>query len=55
MTFSELPIGAQFKFFAGGSILTKTGSRSYSAPQWGQSGMPADPDQEVIPYEPGES
>jgi hypothetical protein len=34
MTFNELPIGDHFKFYASGSLLTKTGPRTYSAPQW---------------------
>lgn len=49
VTFGELGEGQLFRFFANGSLLTKTSPRSYAAPQWGQSGMPADPEQEVIP------
>jgi hypothetical protein len=49
MKFSELPIGAMFKFFEGGSLLTKTGARSYAAPQWGHADLQTDPGTGVIP------
>jgi len=49
--FGDLPDGALFRFFEGGSILTKTGTHTYSAPQWGQIGMRADQAQKVIPYD----
>lgn len=48
MKFNELPIGALFKFFEGGSLLTKTGSRSYAAPQWGHEDLRTDPETKVI-------
>lgn len=51
LTFADLPIGALFKFFKGGSTLIKTSERSYSAPQWGQSDMPASPEQTVLKVE----
>ena len=50
MTFGELPVGAHFRFFAGGSLLTKTGPRTYEAPQWANHvDLPTEPDNEVIP------
>lgn len=49
MTFSELPVGKMFKFFEGGSLLTKTGARSFAAPQWGyEDDLRTEPDNEVI-------
>lgn len=48
-TFASLAIGERFKFFEGGSLLTKSGSRSYDAPQWGQFGNRAtDVEQTVL-------
>ncbi len=50
MTFADLAIGARFKFFEHGSLLTKTGPHTYDAPQWGQLGLTAyNPLQTVIP------
>lgn len=48
MKFNQLPIGALFKFFEGGSLLTKTGTRTYAAPQWGHEGLHTNPEKEVI-------
>lgn len=48
MTFSELPVGQMFKFFEGGSLLTKTGARNYAAPQWGHVDLQTEPGTEVI-------
>lgn len=48
-SFASLAVGERFRFFAGGSLLTKSGSRSYDAPQFGQSGNTAtDVEQTVI-------
>jgi hypothetical protein len=49
--FGDLPDGALFRFFEGGSLLTKTGAWTYTAPQWWHFGMTADPAQKVIPYD----
>ena len=35
--FKDLPIGANFRFFERGSLLTKTSERGYSASQWDQT------------------
>jgi hypothetical protein len=52
MRFCDLEVGQPFKFFEGGSVLTKSGSRSYDAPQWGQFGnVTYDKEQTVIPVE----
>lgn len=49
MSFDELPIGAMFKFFSSGSLLTKTSAHGYSAPQWGQhDNRVSDLDQQII-------
>lgn len=50
--FKDLAIGQQFRFFPSGSLLTKTGARSYDAPQWGQRDQPANPETVVVPAEP---
>lgn len=53
VTFRELEVGQTFKFFQGGSVLTKSGPRRYDAPQWGQHDNPVDDlDQKIIPYTP---
>lgn len=34
VTFDQLAISDQFRFFADGALLTKSGSKTYDAPQW---------------------
>lgn len=47
--FADLALGERFRFYAGGSLLTKTGERRYAAPQWGQHDLIAhDPEQTVL-------
>lgn len=53
-TFADLPVGADFKFFESGSLLTKTGRCTYAAPQWGHYDLHADLGQKVIPSAAGE-
>ena len=47
MKFSDLPVGAQFRFYLRGRLLTKTTKRGYTDP--GGATHPADPDVEVQP------
>lgn len=50
MTFEQLPIGAMFRFYVGGSLLQKSGPKSYDAPTWEQKNIPIiNPDQKVLP------
>lgn len=52
MTFEKLAIGDQFRFFADSALLTKSGPRTYDAPQWDQRGNPLTTDNpEVIPVD----
>jgi hypothetical protein len=48
-TFKDLPVGAFFRFFTGGALLTKSGKRQYDSPPWGHFGLwVLDFDQPVI-------
>lgn len=50
--FIDLNPGRLFRFFEGGSLLTKGLGRRYSAPQWGQHDLVCyDENQPVIVYE----
>jgi hypothetical protein len=47
MKFSELAKGDQFRFFRRGTLLTKTGTTTYSSEQ--MRGLKADPGADVLP------
>ncbi|MGO4395269.1 hypothetical protein AB4Z46_28330 [Variovorax sp. M-6] len=49
MNFSELPLGAEFRFFRRGTLLTKTSKSGYTTP--GAQEQKAAPDVEVLPEE----
>ena len=48
MKFRGLPVGATFRFFRRGLLLTKTGDRTYASEQAGMH-QAVDPDSEVLP------
>ncbi|MDM0030439.1 hypothetical protein [Variovorax saccharolyticus] len=52
MTFDELPVGAKFRLWRGGTLLTKASVGGYLAPLYGQEEK-AIPDAEVIPEDDG--
>ena len=49
MTFAELPVGAKFRFFRRGTLLTKTSKGGYTTP--GAAEQKAAPDVEVLAEE----
>ena len=49
MQFSELPVGAKFRFFRRGTLLTKTSKSGYTTP--GAAEQKAAPDVEVLAEE----
>ena len=49
MTFDELPVGAKFRFFRRGTLLTKTSKGGYATPGAGE--QKAAPDVEVLAEE----
>ncbi|MDN8618767.1 hypothetical protein [Variovorax ginsengisoli] len=49
MQFSDLPVGAKFRFFRRGTLLTKTSEGGYTTP--GADEQKAAPEVEVIPEE----
>jgi hypothetical protein len=55
MKFRDLPVGATFRFFARGLLLTKTSAKTYAQEKAGLRNQSAAPDAEVIPedLEPG--
>jgi hypothetical protein len=46
MTFAELPVGAKFRFFRRGTLLTKTSKGGYTTP--GSAEQKTAPDVEVV-------
>lgn len=51
MKFRELPVGATFRFFRRGLLLTKTSASTYASQQAGVRNQAAAPDAEVMPEE----